>query len=193
MPLSGSNLLTARMRPTLPSWTRSRTFCIQRRWKSMAMRTTRRRCDETSLFLGLEHGEAAHLAQVKLQTVPAAGGRQTGHGRRREAGFVMAAFGKQHGAVVAHIQNLALVEAVLIEFFQRVQRAVFVCGIQDFHVRHRRGRRVIGDILVVFLHYFPQGADDIPDVGVAPCYSFDLSFSMIFSSKSLAAALQPAL
>ena len=144
-------------------------------------------------FLGLEHGEAAHLAQVKLQTVPAAGGRQAGHGRRREAGFVMAAFGKQHGAVVAHIQYLALVEAVLIEFFQRVQRAVFVCGIQDFHVRHRRGRRVIGDILVVFLHYFPQGADDIPDVGVAPCYSFDLSFSMIFSSKSLAAALQPAL
>ena len=39
MPLSGSNLFTARIRPTLPSCTRSSTFCIQRRWKSMAMRT----------------------------------------------------------------------------------------------------------------------------------------------------------
>ena len=100
----------------------------------------------------------------------------------------MAAFRKQHGAVFAHIQNLTLVEAVLVELFQGVQRAVFVGGIQDFHVRHGRGRRGVRDIFVAFFHYVPQGADDIPDVGAAPCYSFDLSFSMIFSSKSLAAA-----
>ena len=45
MPLSGSNFWTAFMSPTLPSWIRSRTFFIQRRWKSMAILTTSRRLE----------------------------------------------------------------------------------------------------------------------------------------------------